>query len=96
MYDQDLCYCTQLAEALQSTTQAAAELSLQQKLREDSELRVEELEESLLEKEQELQRQHILIARLQGEVRCAVRYSVPAPSCPLAETVWCARRSPGS
>lgn len=59
----------QLAEALQSTSQAAAELSLQQKLREDSELRVEELEESLLEKEQELQRQHVLIGKLQGEVR---------------------------
>lgn len=61
--------CLQLAEALQSTTQSAAELSLQQKLREDSELRVEELEESLLEKEQELQRQLILISKLQGEVR---------------------------
>lgn len=51
------------------STQSAAELSLQQKLREDSELRVEELEESLLEKEQELQRQQVLVSRLQGEVR---------------------------
>ncbi|XP_075885380.1 uncharacterized protein LOC142890323 isoform X2 [Nelusetta ayraudi] len=59
---------TELAEALQSTTQSATELSLQQKLREDSELRVEEMEESLLEKEQELQRQLILISKLQGEV----------------------------
>lgn len=50
------------------SSQAQAELSLQQKLREDSELRLEELEESLLEKEQELQRQHALIGRLQGEV----------------------------
>lgn len=50
------------------STQATAELSLQQKLREDSELRVEELEESLLEKEQELQRQQVLVSRLQGEV----------------------------
>lgn len=60
--------CPQLAEALQVSSQAQAELSLQQKLREDSELRLEELEESLLEKEQELQRQHALIGRLQGEV----------------------------
>lgn len=60
--------CFQLTEALQASTQAAAELSLQQKLREDSELRVEELEESLLEKEQEVQRQQALVSRLQGEV----------------------------
>lgn len=60
--------CFQLADALQASTQAAAELSLQQKLREDSELRVEELEESLLEKEQEVQRQQDLVSRLQGEV----------------------------
>lgn len=60
--------CPQLAEALQASSQAQAELSLQQKLREDSELRLEEMEESLLEKEQELQRQHTLIGRLQGEV----------------------------
>ncbi|XP_068562106.1 cingulin-like protein 1 [Cebidichthys violaceus] len=58
----------ELGEALQVSTQATAELSLQLKLREDSQLRVEELEESLLEKEQELQRQQILIGRLQGEV----------------------------
>lgn len=50
------------------SSQAQAELSLQQKLREDSELRLEEMEESLLEKEQELQRQQLLISRLQGEV----------------------------
>lgn len=60
--------CSQLAEALQVSSQAQAELSLQQKLREDSELRLEEMEESLLEKEQELQRQQLLISRLQGEV----------------------------
>lgn len=60
--------CPQLAAALQASSQAQAELSLQQKLREDSELRLEEMEESLLEKEQELQRQHTLIGRLQGEV----------------------------
>lgn len=50
------------------SSQAQAELSLQQKLREDSELRLEEMEESLLEKEQELQKQQLLINRLQGEV----------------------------
>lgn len=50
------------------SSQAQAELSLQQKLREDSELRLEEMEESLLEKEQELQKQQLLISRLQGEV----------------------------
>uniref|UniRef100_H3CY99 Myosin tail domain-containing protein n=1 Tax=Tetraodon nigroviridis TaxID=99883 RepID=H3CY99_TETNG len=59
---------TELAEALQASSQAQAELNLQQKLREDSELRLEEMEESLLEKEQELQQQHTLISRLQGEV----------------------------
>lgn len=65
----DLCWCVpQLAEALQASSQAQAELNLQQKLREDSELRLEEMEESLLEKEQELQQQHTLISRLQGEV----------------------------
>ncbi|XP_070707122.1 cingulin-like protein 1 [Pempheris klunzingeri] len=58
----------ELGEALQMSTQAAAELNLQQKLREDSQLRVEELEESLLEKEQELQRLQALVSRLQGEV----------------------------
>nr|XP_046232037.1 cingulin-like isoform X4 [Scatophagus argus] len=59
---------TELGDALQSSTQAAAELSLQQKLREDSQMRVDELEESLLEKEQELQRLQVLVSRLQGEV----------------------------
>ncbi|XP_031133399.1 cingulin-like protein 1 [Sander lucioperca] len=59
---------TELAEALQVSTQATAELSLQQKLRDDGQLRVEELEEALLEKEQELQRLQLLVSRLQGEV----------------------------
>ncbi|XP_041816586.1 uncharacterized protein LOC121623380 [Chelmon rostratus] len=59
---------TELGEALQASTQSAAELNLQQKLREDSELRVEEMEESLLEKEQELERLQTLVNRLQGEV----------------------------
>ncbi|KAG7235615.1 hypothetical protein INR49_002425, partial [Caranx melampygus] len=45
---------TELAEAIQTSTQAAAEMSLQQKLREDAQIRVEELEESLLEKDQEV------------------------------------------
>lgn len=69
-----LLLCPQLAEALQASSQIQAELSLQQKLREDSELRVEEMEESLLEKEQEVQRQQGLISRLQGEVL--------VPQCP--------------
>ncbi|XP_030292516.1 myosin-16 isoform X2 [Sparus aurata] len=59
---------TELAEALQVSTQATATLHLQQKLREDSQLRVEELEESLLEKEQELQGLQTLVNKLQGEV----------------------------
>ncbi|XP_077594032.1 uncharacterized protein LOC144210937 isoform X1 [Stigmatopora nigra] len=59
---------TELAEALQNSTQSTAELNLQQKLRQDAQLRMEELEESLLEKEQELQRHQALIIRLQGDV----------------------------
>ena len=63
-----VCVCSQLEDALQISTQAAAELSLQQKLRDDGQQRVEELEETLLEKEQELQRLQLLVNRLQGEV----------------------------
>ncbi|XP_042250915.1 cingulin-like isoform X5 [Thunnus maccoyii] len=59
---------TELSEALQVSTQSAAQMNLQQKLREDAQLRVEELEESLLEKDQELQRLQALVNRLQGEV----------------------------
>ncbi|XP_060916832.1 cingulin-like protein 1 isoform X2 [Labrus mixtus] len=59
---------TELADALQVSTQAAVELSLQQKLRDDVQQRVEELEETLLEKEQELQRLQSIVNRLQGEV----------------------------
>ncbi|KAM7393296.1 hypothetical protein PAMA_008104 [Pampus argenteus] len=59
---------TELGEALQASTQSAAEMNLQQKLREDAQLRVEELEESLLEKDQELQRLQTLVGKLQGEV----------------------------
>ncbi|XP_068430309.1 cingulin [Clinocottus analis] len=59
---------SELSDSLLASTQATAELSLQQKLRADSQLRVEELEESLLEKEQELLRLQILVDRLQGEV----------------------------
>ncbi|XP_057674654.1 cingulin-like protein 1 isoform X5 [Corythoichthys intestinalis] len=58
----------ELAEALQISSQSTAELNLQQKLRQDAQLRMEELEESLLEKEQELQRHQALIIRLQGDV----------------------------
>lgn len=60
--------CLQLGDALQVSTQATVELKLQQKLREDDQLRVEELEESLLEKNQELQKLYALVSRLQGEV----------------------------
>ncbi|KAM9338374.1 uncharacterized protein ABDE67_017932 [Symphorus nematophorus] len=59
---------TELSEALLASTQTTAELNLQQKLREDSQMRVDELEESLLEKEQEAQRLQALVNRLQGEV----------------------------
>ncbi|XP_077353891.1 uncharacterized protein LOC144002483 isoform X2 [Festucalex cinctus] len=59
---------TELADALQMSSQSAAELNLQQKLRQDAQLRMEELEESLLEKEQELQRVQALVVRLQGDV----------------------------
>ncbi|MEQ2179435.1 hypothetical protein GOODEAATRI_024863, partial [Goodea atripinnis] len=57
-----------LSEALQMSTQNSAELSLQQKLREDAQMRVEELEEALLEKDQETQKLHLLVSKLQGEV----------------------------
>lgn len=66
--------CLQLGEAVQASTQASAELNLHQKLREDSQMRVEELEESLLEKEQELQKMQLLVNRLQGEVRSFVQH----------------------
>ncbi|XP_037122247.1 cingulin-like protein 1 isoform X5 [Syngnathus acus] len=59
---------TELADALQMSSQSAAEFNLQQKLRQDAQLRMEELEESLLEKEQELQRLQALVVRLQGDV----------------------------
>ncbi|XP_072518289.1 uncharacterized protein [Salminus brasiliensis] len=59
---------TELAEALQQAAQANTELSLQQKLRMDTQLRVEELEESVLEKDQEVLRLQQIINRLQGEV----------------------------
>ncbi|XP_037548006.1 myosin-9 [Nematolebias whitei] len=59
---------TELSEALQASTQAAAELSLQQKLREDDQIRMEELEETILEKDQEVQKLQVLVTKLQGEV----------------------------
>nr|XP_054600651.1 cingulin-like protein 1 [Nothobranchius furzeri] len=58
----------ELSEALQKSTQAQAESNLQQKLREDAQMRVDELEEALLEKDQEIQRLQILVGKLQGEV----------------------------
>ncbi|XP_052392725.1 cingulin-like protein 1 isoform X2 [Carassius gibelio] len=59
---------TELADALQEVNQARAELSLQQKLRSDDLLRMEELEESVTEKDQELLRLTQIVSRLQGEV----------------------------
>ncbi|KAM8873480.1 uncharacterized protein ACB058_004969 [Synchiropus picturatus] len=50
------------------STQNSAEVNLQQKLREDAQNRVEELEELMLEKDQELQKLQVLVTRLQGEV----------------------------
>lgn len=73
----------QLGDALLVSTQAATELNLQQKLREDAALRVDELEESLLEKDQELQRLRSLVGRLQGEVRGAGRRHHPSAPAPL-------------
>uniref|UniRef100_A0A668TBY0 Myosin tail domain-containing protein n=1 Tax=Oreochromis aureus TaxID=47969 RepID=A0A668TBY0_OREAU len=59
---------TELGEAMAVSTQANADMNLQQKLREDAQMRVDELEESLLEKEQEVQKLQILVTKLQGEV----------------------------
>ncbi|KAF5896879.1 cingulin-like protein 1 isoform X3, partial [Clarias magur] len=59
---------TELAEALQLGSQSSSELSLQQKLRVDTQHRVEELEECVLEKEQEIARLQQIVSRLQGEV----------------------------
>lgn len=63
------CFCFQLSEALQSSTQNSAEVNLHLKLREDAQMRVEELEEALLEKDQEVQKLQLLVSKLQGEVR---------------------------
>nr|XP_015219456.1 PREDICTED: cingulin-like protein 1 [Lepisosteus oculatus] len=59
---------TELAEALQAASQATAELNLHQKLKDDSQLRMKELEEGVLQKTQELQRAQQTVSRLQGEV----------------------------
>uniref|UniRef100_A0A3B5Q4S3 Cingulin-like protein 1 n=1 Tax=Xiphophorus maculatus TaxID=8083 RepID=A0A3B5Q4S3_XIPMA len=58
----------ELSEALQSSTQNSAEVNLHLKLREDAQMRVEELEEALLEKDQEVQKLQLLVSKLQGEV----------------------------
>ncbi|KAJ0057634.1 hypothetical protein NL108_011575 [Boleophthalmus pectinirostris] len=58
----------ELAEALQMASQSTAERNLQMKLREDTQLRVDELEESLLAKQQEIDKLQILVTKLQGEV----------------------------
>lgn len=49
-------------------SQAAVERNLQVKLREDTQQRVDELEEQLLSKEQEIDKLQILVTKLQGEV----------------------------
>ncbi|XP_015247214.1 PREDICTED: cingulin-like protein 1 [Cyprinodon variegatus] len=58
----------ELGEALQISTQSSAELNLQHKLREDAQNRVDELEELILEKDQEIQRLELTVSKLQGEV----------------------------
>jgi hypothetical protein len=64
----DITLPPQLGEAQQRATQASAELSLHQKLRDGDQLRVKELEETILEKGQELQRAQQTVSRLQGQV----------------------------
>ncbi|XP_013994438.2 cingulin-like protein 1 isoform X1 [Salmo salar] len=59
---------TELGEAQQRATQAIAELSLHQKLRDGDQLRVKELEETILEKGLELQRAQQSVRSLQGQV----------------------------
>ncbi|XP_055721108.1 myosin-14-like isoform X1 [Salvelinus fontinalis] len=59
---------TELGEVQQRATQALAELSLHQKLRDGDQLRVKELEETILEKSQELQRAQQTVRSLQGQV----------------------------
>ncbi|KAM4720610.1 uncharacterized protein FYW61_015965 [Anableps anableps] len=58
----------ELSDALQMSSQNTAELNLQLKLREDAKMRVEELEEVVLEKDQEVQKLQLLVSKLQGEV----------------------------
>ncbi|KAK7896031.1 hypothetical protein WMY93_021356 [Mugilogobius chulae] len=58
----------ELSEALQMASQANVERNLQVKLREDTQLRVDELEERLMAKEQEIDKLQILVSKLQGEV----------------------------
>ncbi|XP_066567044.1 myosin-11 isoform X2 [Amia ocellicauda] len=59
---------TELGEALQISTQSTAELNLFQKLKNDSQQRVADLEENLLQRTQELQKAQMIVNRLQGEV----------------------------
>uniref|UniRef100_A0A8C6UY18 Myosin tail domain-containing protein n=1 Tax=Neogobius melanostomus TaxID=47308 RepID=A0A8C6UY18_9GOBI len=59
---------SELNEALQVAAQASSERNLQVKLREDTQIRVDELEEGLLAKQQEIDKLQILVTRLQGEV----------------------------
>lgn len=58
------------------SSQASAELNLQQKLRDDDQIRMEELEEALLEKDQEVQKLQALVVKLQGEVGSVLHLSL--------------------
>ncbi|XP_023667466.1 uncharacterized protein [Paramormyrops kingsleyae] len=58
----------ELGDALKAASQSAIELSLQQKLKNEAQLQVEELEESLLENTQELDKAQQIVRRLQGEI----------------------------
>ncbi|XP_064163540.1 cingulin isoform X1 [Anguilla rostrata] len=58
----------ELSEAIQISNQATSEMNLQEKLKHDLVSRVEELEETLLEKNVEAQKLRETVNRLQGEV----------------------------
>lgn len=83
----------QLSEALQASTQAAAELNLQQKLRDDDQVRMEELEEVILEKDQEVQKLQVLVTKLQGEVGVHREPRLRSTTCTSSGCVWCVQVS---
>ncbi|KAJ8338834.1 hypothetical protein SKAU_G00356200 [Synaphobranchus kaupii] len=59
---------TELGEASHVSSQVTAEMTLHEKLKQEAEGRVEELEETLMEKNMELQKLQLLVNRLQAEV----------------------------